>query len=491
MRFLRQTLLTWFVLPALFGACAHTGRHEYKAGSSGNGARTLALVGATVILGTGQPAIADANIVVEGTRIACVGRTTACPAPDGAEVFDASGKWITPGLVDSHVHFSQTGWLDGRPDGLDATEIYPYEAVTSDQRANPERYYRSYLCSGITAVWDVGGHQWTLALGAAAEDDPDAVHVRAVGPLVTHAGRDILNTPEFKTFLPMAEAAQGRDSVRKLAGWGSTAVKVWYLAPDEKRRETLDAALIAVAEEARAQGLPLIVHATTLREAKLAIRAGASLLVHSIFGEDVDEEFIRLVVDNEVIYTPTIVVGPNWTRAVASVALGRPSEIDDPNSCVDPGTREKVTNVEDLAPYLPERLLDEDNIRDSLGSIPGRLEQVQRNLERMYSAGAIIVTGTDAGNPLTLHGPSIYAEMEAMQDAGVPASDVIVMSTMNGARAMDRLGDFGTVEAGKIADLLVLGADPSLDVANFRELESVMRAGVMHAVSELSYGASE
>jgi imidazolonepropionase-like amidohydrolase len=81
--------------------------------------------------------------------------------------------------------------------------------------------------------------------------------------------------------------------------------------------------------------------------------------------------------------------------------------------------------------------------------------------------------------------------MEAMQAAGVPAAEVIVMSTRNGARAMDRLDDFGTLESGKIADLLVLGGDPSEDVANFRTIESVMRAGVMHAVTELSFDASE
>jgi len=101
------------------------------------------------------------------------------------------------------------------------------------------------------------------------------------------------------------------------------------------------------------------------------------------------------------------------------------------------------------------------------------------------------VTGTDSGNPLTLHGPSIYSEMEVMQDAGVPAADVIVMSTRNGARAMGRLDDFGTLESGKIADLLVLGGDPSVHVANFREIEWVMRAGVMHTVSDLSYNTPE
>jgi imidazolonepropionase-like amidohydrolase len=88
--------------------------------------------------------------------------------------------------------------------------------------------------------------------------------------------------------------------------------------------------------------------------------------------------------------------------------------------------------------------------------------------------------GTDAGNPLTVTGPSIHAEMEAMQAAGMPAMDVIAAATLNGARAMQRESEIGTVEAGKIADLLVLGADPSQDVANFRQLEAVVRGGRFH-----------
>lgn len=478
-----------FFSAALLG-CTKSAGPAGDAESATADSQLTALVGATLLDGTGGPAILNGNVVIDRDRISCAGSAEDCPVPARADIVDVAGKWITPGLVDSHVHFMQTGWFDGRPDGIDATEIFPYQELQDGLRSNPGRWHRSYLCSGITAVYDVGGQQWTLALGAQAENDPSMAHVRAAGPLVTHAGRDILNTDTYQTFIPMSDAKEGRESVRNLKEWGSTAVKVWYLAPPEERRDELDEAIMAVGDEARALGLPLIVHATTLREAKVAIRAGAELLVHSVFADEVDDEFVQMVIDNQVIYSPTIIVGPNWGSALASVALNSPNLPDDPNNCVDPETRQRIADVGAFAPYLPE-FATEEWAQGVPGARDERVGHMKRQLLRMYQAGAIIATGTDAGNPLTLHGPSIYEEMEVMQDAGIPAADVIVMSTQNGARAMGRLDDFGTLENGKIADLVVLAADPSLNVANFRRIEQVMRAGVMRSVSELSYGVSE
>ena len=148
--------------------------------------------------------IGSGVVVVRGDRLQCVGTTEQCPVPTGAIRVDVTGRFLTPGLVDAHVHFSQTGWVDGRPDGLNAPQLYPYPETARALRTNPGRWYRSYLCSGITAVFDVGGHPWTAALPAKAEADTLAPHVRAAGPLITHAGRSALNVDEeIYTFLPM------------------------------------------------------------------------------------------------------------------------------------------------------------------------------------------------------------------------------------------------------------------------------------------------
>jgi imidazolonepropionase-like amidohydrolase len=448
-------------------------------------AQTTALIGGTVIDGTGR-SISDATVVVTSDRIACVGSAAECPVPAGATRVDATGRFITPGLVDAHVHFSQTGWVDGRPDGIPAPAIYPYADTARGLRANPERWYRTYLCSGITAVYDVGGHPWTTELPGKAERNPLAPHVRAAGPLITHAGRSALDVDdEIYTFLPMATPADVQSSVAKLKTMGAQAVKVWYLAPQPARRAELDARMMEVGAAAKAAGLDLIVHATGLREAKVALRAGAVLLVHSVEDQPIDEEFLRLLSANRAVYAPTLIVGRNATRANVAIGLGQRFPIDDPGRCVDAATVAKINDVEPLRLLIPEDRRSVDVAFRRLESVGARVALMGENLQRVHASGNTVVVATDAGNPLTLHGPSIYNEMEAMQAAGIKAADIIVMATRNGARAMGRERDFGTLEAGRIADLLVLTEDPRTDVRAFRSLTQVMRAGRLHRQADL------
>jgi imidazolonepropionase-like amidohydrolase len=107
------------------------------------------------------------------------------------------------------------------------------------------------------------------------------------------------------------------------------------------------------------------------------------------------------------------------------------------------------------------------------------------NLRKMRDAGIPIAMGTDAGNPGTAHGPSIYREMEAMQAAGMTAREVLLSSTLIAARAMGRESDLGSVERGKHADLTIFDADPSQDIANARKVSGVVRGGIVYERSQL------
>ncbi len=475
----------WFLASALV-AVTLTACDRGAAPTATGSPPATALVGATLIAGTGAPPVDDAVVIVEGERIACAGHRDDCTVPADALVVDLSGMWITPGIVDAHVHFSQTAWADARPDSIDVGPIHPFAAVQAEQRTNPGRYFRAYLCAGVTAVFDVGGFPWTWDLRSRAEDDPLAPHVAAAGPLVSQVSPPQLALPAEQEFINLRDSESGRAGVRYLAANGSDAVKVWFIQPSEEMRPEIDARVMAVGEEAQRQGVPLIVHATELREAKVAVRAGAHLLVHSVEDKPVDEEFIQMLKDRGVIYTPTLTVRDGYIRMYDAAYTGQPPPaVDDPNRCVDTGTLEKIAASAEVGEYISPERRDPTRYEQYKARVSAGHDIMARNLEALYEAGVTIALGTDAGNPLTVAGPSVYAEMEAMQAAGMPPTAVLEAATRNGALAMGRGQDIGTVEHGKIADLLVLGADPTADVANFRLLEAVVRGGVFQRQSKL------
>ena len=439
-----------------------------------------ALVGATLIDGTGRAPVVDAAVVLRDGRIECAGSREACPVPEGIDVTDLGGRWVVPGLIDAHVHFSQTGWADGRPDALDVREAHPYERVQAALRAHPERFFRSYLCSGVTAVYDVGGYPWTWELRERAERDTRAPHVAASGPLLS-TWDFWLNLPGERQFIYLSDEAAARAGVRYLASHGADAAKVWFIPVQERAFEEMAKVVSVAGEEARALGLPLIVHATGLQEAKAALQAGASLLVHGVWDAPVDQEFLDLALRNRTIYCPTLTVSGGYQRMSEAVLSSQPPAVHDPNRCLD---RETLARIGETATLGAHRV-------DAARVAARNARQVERdrlaasNLRRVRDAGVPIAMGTDAGNPLTVHGPSVYAEMEAMQAAGLSPMEVLVASTSGAARAMRREAELGALQAGKAADLLVLTADPTVDIANLRQIESVVRGGVMRRLEEL------
>ena len=155
---------------------------------------------------------------------------------------------------------------------------------------------------------------------------------------------------------------------------------------------------------------------------------------------------------------------------------------------VDPATRAKVLSTPEYHdhPYVARFTTEQVAARDA--AIARRNEIMAENLRRVIQADIPVALGTDAGNPFTLHGVSVYAEMERMQRAGMTPPQVLLAATRNAARAMARAAEIGTLEAGKVADFIVLGADPLRDVAAFRSVQRVARAGVLVPVTALSYG---
>lgn len=472
MRYGKSIIVGLLITAINFSGCA----------DSGSDKKVMVISGATLFDGTGSEPIENSMIVISGSEIDCVGKDGDCSVPLGAEVVNAEGKYITPGLIDAHMHFFQTGFFDSRPDAMDITEVYPFPEVAAYQRQNPQRYYNSYLCSGVTGVYDVGGMSWSVDFQEEAENNPKAPHVAAAGPLITPVPGAPFDLPSDKVLVTLDSEETGIKTVQYLSALGSTGIKFWMF--DEDSEEYMRR-VEATAEEIRRQGNQMIAHATTLAQAKAALRNGTKLLVHSVEDQEIDREFINLAKENGTYYNPTLIVSAGYMLAFRAAANIAPIAVTDPNGCVDAKTMKIVNTASQFEDH--PRLTE--SMKDRLKSFDPETDMTRdillTNLKKVYNAGIPIVVGTDAGNPGTLHGVSIFDEMEYMQKAGIPPKDLIVMATKNGAESMRRGDDFGTLESGKLANLILLEKNPSEDISNMRSLSHVMLKGKLMDVSKI------
>src|SRR5215831_7709997 len=169
---------------------------------SGAGAadKTTAVVGGTLIHPErpGAPAEQDVTVIFSGERIKAVGPSKSTPVPKGAKVIDAKGKWILPGMIDSHVHFFQSG---------DATTIVPYAKEVERNKARLPATFKVWLANGVTSVADVGGPFWNFEMRDAAQKSSAAPRVAIAGPLTSMIDRpqlDLGDPPIIKISSPEA-----------------------------------------------------------------------------------------------------------------------------------------------------------------------------------------------------------------------------------------------------------------------------------------------
>ena len=469
---LGRALLIGQLLVALQGC--RTDRPPGSAGEAeGDEAAPLVLEGAT-LLDPESSGSSEGVVVIQNGRLACVGTAVQCDRPAGARAVDLRGLFISPGLIDAHVHYSQTGWVDGRPDAVDLRSRFPYDSVVQALQAHPQLFHRAHLCSGVTSVFDVGGYPWTFDIARDTRESGDAPRVVAAGRLLATIRVDSQMAGAFDF---MSDDSTVRAAVRRHKADGADALKVWYIEVPDSIRPHMKAMLVAAGDEAREQGLRLVVHATELPAAKEALSAGADVLVHNVWAGTIDSAFLALARRNGAILVPTLTVDEGY----ADVFLARSPALRYPLDCVDPATRKKLETVLSDSLRRPGsefwRSPDAARLRTTSAD----------NLLRAYRAGIPIALGSDAGNPGTAHGPSVYREMEAMQAAGMPARAVLAAATIVAARALGLEREVGSLTVGKRADLVVFGADPTIDVRNARQVRFVVRNGVLHSKDDLVF----
>jgi imidazolonepropionase-like amidohydrolase len=449
---------------------------------SSQAAETLvtAIVGATVIHpDRDAPAAVAPNstVIIAGRRIASIGPAASIPVPAEATVIDGNGKWVIPGLIDSHIHFFQSGNLYTRPDVADFNASVPYAQEMERNKARLPVTFKVWLASGVTSVVDIGGPFWNFEMRDAAAKSAAAPRVAVAGPLLSMVDRvklDLGDPPIIK----ITSADEARALVRRELERKPDFIKVWFIHRQGDDLAAQEAIVKAAADAAHAAGVRLAVHATELVVAKAALRVGADFLVHSVDDAVVDEEFLALAKRNRALYCPTLFVTLGYRYALSNT--WQPTEAE--RRLADPQILAAMNDLQRMpSETIPERVAKAMNQL----SPPKPSALAMQNLRKVWDAGIPVVMGTDAGNIGTLHGPSVFREMEMMAQAGLTPLQVLRSATSNGARAMGMEREIGTLAPGKLADLVILDADPLADVMNLSKIHRVIKDGKVFVPDEL------
>ena len=440
----------------------------------------LAFVEATIIPSYGT-VITDGVIIVKDQRIEAIGSRSTLDVPRDVRTIDCRGRWIMPGLIDAHVHFFQSGGIFTRPDVVDLQSFRSYKDECAWIRSHVDDTLSRYLAAGITSVVDNGGPLWNYTVRAQARSLDRAPRVAVAGPLISSVDRLQLDCgngdlPIIKCTTP----EHARALVRRQISEDTDFSKIWWLVTPEMPLEAFRPVAEAVVDESHAAGVRVLAHAMELETARAAVTAGADVLVHSVGDEDIDDAFVSLLLDRAIVYCPTLSVkeGYHYALSLAPRTTSQDLRLSNPDVLA---TLLSIKHLADIENLIPERR------RAPLTSAAlAQKHSVEfRNLRKLRDAGVQIAAGTDAGNIGTLHASSMITELLLMGEAGLTPAEILSDATYGGACLMGRSDELGTLEAGKLADFIVLSADPLLDLRNLMNVTHIVKDGHTFAPFDL------
>ena len=435
--------------------------------------------------------LAGYNVVVLDGKIVSVDRGKQYKLPEGTEVIDGSGKWLVPGFTDAHVHFFQSGGLYTRPDVIDLRKYRSHETELDWLHNNMEDFLRRYSNSGITSVIDVGASYAFLSQRDSFLNKPFAPVIRMTGALLTTwVPEAFKNLGKESPFEEMLTEEGVRKSVNDQVSAQADFIKIWYIVedPDTEKgaRKNLSLVMAAI-DEAHKNKLRVAVHATERITAQLAVEAGADFLVHGVWDEVISDEFVQLLKKKKTVLCPTMVVRGNYGKVLGDhyhfttdeLAIANPTTIATVLDYPQPDTTTAAMYKKSIA--HPQQAAQQKK-NDSI---------MLANFKKLVAAGVIIASGTDAGNIGTQHASSYFAELKAMQDAGMTAWQLLEASTINGAKAIGQENEWGSISKNKLANMLVLSANPLDDIGNWRKIDRVIIKGISYTPGTLIHSSPE
>jgi len=411
------------------------------------------LRGVTLIDGTGAPHQQNVDVLVSGTTIVRVeptGTTTA------GTVHDYRGKFLLPGLISAHSHVGQVNGTSQSP--------------ANYNRDNILRQLRQYEVYGVTTIVALGTNQklfYEIRKEAHDGTIPGADLFgadRGIGVRNGVPGGQVLAATEDQIDRP-GTAEQARAAVRAAKERGTDFIKMWvddsYGTVPKMTKEVYTATI----DEAHRQGLRVTAHIFSLNDAKALVAAGVDVIAHGVRDQPVDHEFIEAMKKNSVWYIATL-----GLNDAVFIFAEHPEWLDDPffQHALQPALKAQFADAawreKTLAAPATNRARD-------------AVRMNQRNLAILHDAGVRIGFGTDSGAmPLRIPGFMEHRELALMVEAGLSPQESLAIAT-SGSAALLGLDDRGTIQAGKLADLLVLDADPAEDILNSRKIHAVWRRG--------------
>jgi imidazolonepropionase-like amidohydrolase len=379
-----------------------------------------------VIDGTGKAPLRDSSVIISGERIQEIGPSARIKAPSGAQVVDLTGKTVMPGIINLHGH------------------------VNGDTAAK----LRTYAKYGVTSTTSLGGDTNEILKIKADESAGRLGAARVYTALQRFEPNDAIVTGE-----------QARAEVDRLASAGADLIKVWIDSLRGTRRKLSPEVATAAIAQAHKHGLKAFAHIYEYSDAKFVADQNVDVLAHEVRDREVDDALIQELIAKRITVIPTLVRdqstyifadSPAWLNDPLFVRL-TPAEVQE----------NAKTKLKDQQAADPDSTA---NRRD--------YELSSRNVRKMFAAGVRIGLGTDStGGANRFQGFYEHREMELMVDAGLTPMQVIHAFSQINSEALGIEKDYGTLAPGKIADLVVLDANPLDNILNTRKISAVYIGG--------------
>ena len=413
--------------------------------------QVLVLRGGMLLDGYEAPPVHHAAVVIRGERIVAVGRADEVEVPTGARVVDTSGKTMMPGLIDLHMHLDLIGHgdYDGWYDFIGGTERLPEVMPIAA---------RQMIRAGVTTGVDLGAPHVILDVRERIRrGEIPGPRLVVSGPWITRV--KLAGVPDEYQMVIDGPGEAARVAERLLDA-GSDVIKTWVGLSEEDLR--------AVVEVAHARGAQVHTHLYQPDAIRDALSAGVDVLHHVGSGGNPPYEADLVA---EIAHRGVPVV-----QTISHRIWVYPATIRFPERLQDPRLREDMPA--DVYQELQASFRDFRRL-SYFRTTPRQIRNSEVAARQFIQANAVMGVGTDAASPLNFHMEAMWREIAALVDSGMSPLQAISAASKTGAEILGMGDRLGTVEAGKLADVIVVNGDPLSDINVLGRVETVVKGGVV------------